>query len=70
LFAPAGTPAAVLDRLHASVTKAMATPAIQSKLVELGLQYAPMTRSEAEKVWMTSIQKTSNMLQQLKLGSQ
>lgn len=69
LFAPAGSPKEVLDMLHESVTKVMAMPVVQSKLVELGLQNTPMSRSEAQQVWIHSTQKTKQMLQQIKLGT-
>lgn len=40
MFAPAKTPAAILDVLHAEVAKALAVPAVRERLVELG--YRPI----------------------------
>lgn len=37
VFAPAGTPAAILTRLHAEVVKALAAPDLQKNLLELGI---------------------------------
>lgn len=49
LWAPAGTPAAVLDRLNASVQKAMAEPANARQIEEAGVvAYPAMTRAQVE----------------------
>jgi tripartite-type tricarboxylate transporter receptor subunit TctC len=39
----AGTPALVIDRLHAAYTKAMADPAIRRRIVEVGAEPAVST---------------------------
>jgi tripartite-type tricarboxylate transporter receptor subunit TctC len=41
LWAPKGTPKAVIDRLNAAVVDALADPAVQKRLTELGLEIAP-----------------------------
>lgn len=46
LLAPAGTPRAEVDRLHAAVDKVLAEPAIQERLMRLGVE--PRRRSVAE----------------------
>ena len=38
LFAPAGTPAPVVDKVHAAVTKVLATPVMQERLKALGAE--------------------------------
>ena len=43
LFAPAGTPAAIVDRLHAEVLKVVATPEVQEKLKGFGMEPSTMT---------------------------
>lgn len=43
LFAPAGTPAPVLERLHAAATKALQDPELIRKLAEQGAEAAPMS---------------------------
>jgi tripartite-type tricarboxylate transporter receptor subunit TctC len=45
MFAPAKTPPAILDLLHAEVAKALAVPAMRERLVELG--YRPIGNSPA-----------------------
>ncbi|MGJ7530611.1 Bug family tripartite tricarboxylate transporter substrate binding protein [Variovorax sp. GB1P17] len=69
VFAPAGTPVAVLERLHAGVTKVMTLPQVQAKLVELGLQRAPGNREEDAAAWDRSIIQTHKILRQIKITS-
>ena len=42
LFSPAGTPKPVVDKLNAEVTKALNTPDIRQKLLDLGAEPSPM----------------------------
>jgi tripartite-type tricarboxylate transporter receptor subunit TctC len=51
ILAPAGTPKDIVDRLHAEVLKALADPAVQRKLDEVGL--APRGSSPEELGAMT-----------------
>lgn len=69
LFAPAGTPADVLDTLHNGVAKVMASPAVQTQLVELGLQHAPGTRAQAGEAWERSVTQTRKLLQQVTIST-
>lgn len=46
LFAPAGTPRPVVERLNAEVTKAMQQPDVSSRFLELGAEPAPMRAPE------------------------
>lgn len=46
LFAPARTPRDVIDKLHAEVSKALATPKVQDKLVALAIDPMGMTPQE------------------------
>jgi tripartite-type tricarboxylate transporter receptor subunit TctC len=62
LWAPKGTPKPVIGRLHAAVTDALADPAVQNRLTDLGLEIPPrdqqtpealaaLQRAEIEKWW-------------------
>ncbi len=42
LFAPAGTPAAVVERLNAEIAKALQHPDVRSRLLDLGADPSPM----------------------------
>lgn len=46
LLAPAGTPKAIVDKLHAEVTRIVALPDVQEKLVSLGAEPAQMSSAE------------------------
>jgi tripartite-type tricarboxylate transporter receptor subunit TctC len=48
LWAPKGTPKAVIGRLNAAVVEALADPAVQKRLIELGLEIAPRDRQTPE----------------------
>lgn len=45
-FAPRGTPVAILDRLHATINKALQDPDIANKLALQGLEVEAMTRQQ------------------------
>src|SRR6185436_7402304 len=46
MFVPAGTPAAVVSRLHAEIIKALALPDVRERLAAIGLE--PVANSPAE----------------------
>ena len=46
LFAPAGTPKAVVERLNAEVTKVLQLPEIRARLLDLGAEPSPMPVAE------------------------
>ena len=46
IFAPAGTPKAIVDRLHVEVAKILREPAMQERLGKLGMQGADMSTAE------------------------
>ena len=43
LFAPAGTPPAIVDRINTELQKVLATTETKAKMYTLGLEYAPNT---------------------------
>jgi tripartite-type tricarboxylate transporter receptor subunit TctC len=46
LVAPAGTPRAILDQLHAAVNQALNSPDLRQNLVRIGAEPAPRSRAE------------------------
>jgi tripartite-type tricarboxylate transporter receptor subunit TctC len=46
LMAPAGTPAAVVDKLHAALVEVLAMPDVNQRMVDAGLDVAPSTPAE------------------------
>lgn len=50
LFAPAGTPPAVITRLNAEVKKALESPEVKERLGALGTDIAPTTPADLDKI--------------------
>jgi len=50
MFAPARTPKAVITRLNAEIVKSINKPAINQRLAEIGLQPAPSTPEELDRL--------------------
>jgi tripartite-type tricarboxylate transporter receptor subunit TctC len=48
LFAPKGTPKEIIDRLNAAAVQALADPAVQSRLADLGTEIFPRERQTPE----------------------
>jgi len=46
VFAPAGTPKPIVDRLHAEIMKIVATPEVQERLKSFGMLPSTMTPAE------------------------
>ena len=46
IFAPAGTPKAIVERLHTEIAKILSDPEIQQRLAKLGMQGADMTSAQ------------------------
>jgi tripartite-type tricarboxylate transporter receptor subunit TctC len=62
LFVPRGTPNDIIGKLNAAVVEALADPAVQSRLVQLGIDIFPrdqqtpqalgaLVKADAEKWW-------------------
>ncbi|MGJ7498033.1 tripartite tricarboxylate transporter substrate binding protein [Variovorax sp. RT4R15] len=67
VFAPSETPTHVLDSLHNAIERVMATPEIQTKLVELGLRGSTGSRAQQTAKWERSIAATQAILTQVRL---
>ena len=67
IFAPAGTPKPIIDRLHAEIAKILAEPDMRERLAKLGMQGADMTIDEvaafqkAEVAKWAQVIKTANI---------
>jgi tripartite-type tricarboxylate transporter receptor subunit TctC len=60
--APAGVPAALLDKLNADVHEAMRAPDIERRLTELGMPPAPTTRDEFDQFIRTEIARWAQVI--------
>ena len=52
LLAPAGTPAAVVEKLNAAVNKVISMPEVRERLVNLGIDPAPLNAAEFNKLFL------------------
>lgn len=64
-FAPAKTPALVLNRLHEAVNKVLADPEIVAKLGQQGLEVHSMTREQFDEVVAGDIAKWGKIIRSL-----
>ncbi|EHL96316.1 Tat pathway signal sequence domain protein [Acetobacteraceae bacterium AT-5844] len=62
LFAPAGTPAPALERLHAAATQALRDPELIRKLAEQGAEPAPMPADEFRAFVTAETEKLSQLI--------
>ncbi|MDQ8023421.1 MAG: tripartite tricarboxylate transporter substrate binding protein [Moraxellaceae bacterium] len=64
VFAPAGTPAAVVNKLNATIQKIVAEPEIQTKLVDLGFETAAGAPAELGKQVQENFAKWAKIIPQ------
>ena len=72
LFAPAGTPKPIVDKLHAEMNKIMADPEMKKKIIDIGLlPLDPPSLADTEKYIVSERQKWGGLVKELGLeGSQ
>jgi tripartite-type tricarboxylate transporter receptor subunit TctC len=68
-FAPAGTPAPVIKKLHAAVNKVLIDPEVVSKLGQQGLEVRAMTREQFGEIVTSDIEKWSKTIKKLGIKS-
>jgi len=64
IFAPAGTPAAVVDRLNAAIRQALADPKVRESLVGRGAQPVPSTPDELARHVAAESEKWARVVRQ------
>jgi len=65
--APAGTPAAILDKLNADLHAVMRIPAVEQRLTGLGMPPAPTTRDEFDKFIRGEIDRWAGVIRDAKI---
>jgi tripartite-type tricarboxylate transporter receptor subunit TctC len=65
LFAPAGTPQPVLDRIHDAINKVLHEPEVADKLAKQGLEVKPMTRDEFASTVRADVPKWGQVITKL-----
>lgn len=68
--APAGTPAAILERLNQEIAKALAQTDLQQRYQELGLTAAGSTPKEAQDFLASEVAKWRDVIRTAKIGRQ
>jgi tripartite-type tricarboxylate transporter receptor subunit TctC len=61
LFAPAGTPRRVIDRLNAEAKRALESPEVRERLQELGTDTSPTTSQELERIIRWEIRDNTDL---------
>jgi tripartite-type tricarboxylate transporter receptor subunit TctC len=61
LFAPAGTPRKVIDRLNAEAKRALESPEVRERLQELGTDPSPTTSQELERIIRWEIRDNTDL---------
>jgi tripartite-type tricarboxylate transporter receptor subunit TctC len=62
LFAPAGTPKAIVDKLHAEILKIIQTPEMQDRIKGLGMQPSVMTPEQVLSFQKAEIDKWAQVI--------
>jgi len=63
MFAPAGTPQAIVEKIAADVQKAWAAPDLKDRLGKMGLEPMPMTPAEFKTFVKSEVEDASRVLQ-------
>ncbi len=70
IFAPKGTPPAMVDRLNAAVKRAMANPAIEKQISALYIEPAPGTPADFDRIWKSDYERFSNLVREFNIVPQ
>jgi tripartite-type tricarboxylate transporter receptor subunit TctC len=67
LFAPAGTPAVVIEQINAATNKALSGPDIQAKLASMGAEPGPGTPEQLRAVTEKEVEKWRKVIQEARI---
>jgi len=62
IFAPAGTPKPIVDRLHSEIAKILAEPDVRERLAKLGMQGADMTTAQVSEFQKAEVAKWAQVI--------
>jgi len=65
VFAPAGTPAPVLRKIHEAINNAISDPEMRDKLAKQGLEVQPMTREEFAAIMSADVSRWTQVIKAL-----
>jgi tripartite-type tricarboxylate transporter receptor subunit TctC len=70
LAAPAKTPRAVIERIHQEVVKAVASPEVQKRFADLGVEGRASTPEELRKFYAAEVQRWGKVVEAAKIPKQ
>ena len=70
VYLPAGTPQPIVERVHDEVTKALAVPSVQERLVKLGVEPMPMSVAEFQKFFRADVARNTALVEAAKIPRQ
>ena len=62
VFAPAGTPPDIVDKIKRDVARVLQTPAAKERLAALGAEAMPMTPAEFRKFLVVEIEESGKVI--------
>jgi tripartite-type tricarboxylate transporter receptor subunit TctC len=62
IFAPAGTPKPIIDKLHDEILKIIAQPEMQERLKGLGMQPTPLTTEQVTAFQKAEVEKWAQVI--------
>jgi tripartite-type tricarboxylate transporter receptor subunit TctC len=62
IFAPAGTPQPIVDRLHAEIRKILAEPEMKERIAKLGMQGADLTTEQISTFQKAEVAKWAQVI--------
>jgi len=70
VFLPAKTPRTIVEKLHDEVTRALATPSVQERLVKIGMEPMPMSVAEFQTFFRDDVAANIALVQAAKIPKQ
>jgi tripartite-type tricarboxylate transporter receptor subunit TctC len=67
LFAPAGTPKPIVDKLHAEILKIIQSPEMQERIKGLGMQPSVLTPEQVQAFQKAEIEKWAQVIKAAKI---
>jgi tripartite-type tricarboxylate transporter receptor subunit TctC len=69
-YVPSKTPRAIVEKLHAEVTKALALPAVQARLAGVGVEPLPMTQTQFQDFFKKDIEANLELVKAANIPTQ
>jgi tripartite-type tricarboxylate transporter receptor subunit TctC len=70
VFAPAKTPAPILDKLHAEIQRALSVPLVHDRASNLGFEPMPLSRTEMQAFFRHDVAVNQAIVEAAKIPKQ